>query len=241
MSFSGAGSFATTHWSMVLSAGQRASPASAAALADLCQRYWYPLYVYVRRSIHDVHEARDLTQAFFARLLEKNTLALADPQRGRFRNFLLTALKHFLINEWEKTKAQKRGGGRAALPLDFDAKESQISLEPAHAWTPERLFERHWALTLLDQVLAKLRAEHVAAGKGPLFEHLKIFLAGETSEGSYAQSAAALGLSPGAVKVAAHRLRKRYRELLRHEVAQTVADDDEVEDEIRALFTSLQE
>ncbi|MCA1702125.1 MAG: sigma-70 family RNA polymerase sigma factor, partial [Actinobacteria bacterium] len=154
MAFSGPSSFATTHWSMVLSAGQRSSPASAAALADLCQRYWYPLYVYVRRTIRDVHEARDLTQAFFARLLEKNTLALADPQRGRFRSFLLTALKHFLINEWEKAKAQKRGGGRALLALDFDSKESQIALEPSHDATPERLFERHWAMTLLDQVLA---------------------------------------------------------------------------------------
>ena len=237
---SGPSSFATTHWSLVLSAGKRASPASAAALSTLCQRYWYPLYVYVRRTIRDVDEARDLTQEFFARLLEKNTLAHADPERGRFRSFLLTALKHFLINEWEKGKAQKRGGGKAALALDFETKDSTFSLEPAHAWTPERLYERQWALTLLDQVLAQLRKEYTAAGKGRLFEQLKSSLAGESSTATYADLAGPLGMTEGAVKVAAHRLRKRYRELLREEVAQTVADKDEVEDEMRSLFRSLE-
>ena len=225
---------------MVVAAGRRSSPASKAALADLCQRYWYPLYVYVRRRVADVDEARDLTQDFFARLLEKNTLALADPERGRFRSFLLTALKHFLINEWEKARAQKRGGGRKALAIDFEAKESQFTREPAHTWTPERLYERHWALTLLDQVLAQLRQEFQAAGKGKLFEQLKGFLVGDSATATHADAAGKLGMSEGAVKVAAHRLRKRYRELLRQEVAQTVADDNEVEDEIRALFRSLE-
>lgn len=224
---------------MVVAAGRRSSPASKAALADLCQRYWYPLYVYVRRRVADLDEARDLTQDFFARLLEKNTLALADPQRGRFRSFLLTALKHFLINEWEKNRAQKRGGGRKVLAIDFDAKDQQWALEPAHAWTPERLYERQWALTLLDEVLAKLRREFQIAGKTRLFEQLKSFLVGDSAKTSHADAAERLGMTEGAVKVAAHRLRKRYRELLRHEVAQTVSDDKEVEDEIRALFRSL--
>src|SRR5437667_1881708 len=240
MSSSGPSSFATTHWSLVLSAGRPASPASAAALSTLCQRYWYPLYVYVRRTIRDIDEARDLTQEFFARLLEKNTLAHADPERGRFRSFLLTALKHFLINEWEKGQAQKRGGGRTTLALDFEAKDSTFSLEPSHAWTPERLYERQWALTLLDQVLAQLRQEYTAAGKGQLFETLKTCLAGENSTATYADVARPLGMTEGAVKVAAHRLRKRYRELLRQEVAQTVADENEVEDEMRSLFRSLE-
>ena len=239
MSSPGPGSFATTHWSLVVAAGRRSSPAAAAALGDLCQRYWYPLYVYVRRRVADVNEARDLTQEFFARLLEKNTLALADRERGRFRSFLLTALKHFLINEWEKTRAQKRGGGRKALALDFETKEQQIALEPAHTWTPERLYERQWALTLLDQVLGQLRREYHAAGKSKLFEQLKGFLVGDSATSSHAAAAERLGMTEGAVKVAAHRLRKRYRELLRQEVAQTVAGDNEVEEEIRALFRNL--
>jgi RNA polymerase sigma-70 factor (ECF subfamily) len=239
MSAPGPSSFATTHWSLVVAAGRRSSPASATALADLCQRYWYPLYVYVRRRVADLDEARDLTQEFFARLLERNTLALADPDRGRFRSFLLTALKHFLINEWEKNKAQKRGGGRRALTLDFDSKESQLQLEPAHTWTPERLYERHWALTLLDQVLARLRGEYQGAGKGELFDQLKGFLLGESATATHASAGQVLGMTEGAVKVAAHRLRKRYRELLRQEVAQTVADKSEVDDELRALFRSL--
>jgi RNA polymerase sigma-70 factor (ECF subfamily) len=243
MSSAGASSFATTRWSMVVAAGRSphgGSPESKAALADLCQRYWYPLYVYVRRRVADRDEARDLTQDFFARLLEKNTLALADPERGRFRSFLLTTLKHFLINEWEKNRAQKRGGGRKTLALDFDAKEQQFTLEPAHTWTPERQFERHWALALLDQVLLQLRQEYHAGGKQKLFEQLKSFLVGDSAKASHADAAQRLGMTEGAVKVAAHRLRKRYRELLRQEVAQTVADDNEVEDEIRSLFRSLE-
>jgi len=234
----GSGHFATTHWSMVLAAGQRASPEAEAALAELCQRYWYPLYVYVRRRVGDLHQARDLTQEFFARLLEKRSLARADPERGRFRSFLLTALQHFLTNEWHKGQAQKRGGGRRVLPFDFEAKDSTARHEPAHQWTPERLYERQWALTLLDRVLTELRVEYDTAGKARLFEQLKDFLGGETKTSTYAAAAAALDMSEGALRVAAHRLRKRYRELLRHEVAQTVADDADIEDEIRALFAA---
>jgi RNA polymerase sigma factor (sigma-70 family) len=237
-SAAGSGRFATTRWSLVLAAGRRSSPEGERALADLCRRYWYPLYVYVRRRVHDVEEARDLTQEFFAGLLERQTLARADPKRGRFRTFLLTSLQHFLINEWQKARAQKRGGGRRALALDFDAKDSQAAFEPAHDWTAERVYERQWALTLLDQVLGRLRQEYADADKARLFEQLKPFLAGETQTTRYAGVAQALKLSEGAVRVAAHRLRKRYRELLREEVAQTVADDAEVEDEIRALFTA---
>jgi RNA polymerase sigma factor (sigma-70 family) len=235
----GSGRFATTRWSMVLAAGAEASPETERALADLCQRYWYPLYVYVRRRIGDVDQARDLTQEFFARLLEKKTIARADPERGRFRSFLLTSLQHFLANEWQKHQTQKRGGGRRIVPLDFEGKDSHGAIEPAHDWTPERLYERQWALTLLDSVLARLRNEYEQAGKTRWFEQLKPFLAGDTKTASYAEAAAALHVGQGAVRVAAHRLRKRYRELLRQEVAQTVADDADIEDEIRALFAAV--
>jgi RNA polymerase sigma factor (sigma-70 family) len=235
----GAGAqFATTHWSLVLAAGHRSLPASDQALAALCRAYWYPLYAYARRRLGDEGRAQDLTQDFFARLLEKNLLASAQPERGHFRAFLLTAFKNFLANESEKVRAEKRGGGRVFLPLDFHAGDSRYNLEPAHAWTAERLFERQWALTLLEQVLAALRAEYVADAKEELFDRLKVYLTGETAA-SYAALAPALGMSEGAIKVAVHRLRERYRALLRWEVAQTVADSAEVDDEIRRLFDAL--
>jgi RNA polymerase sigma factor (sigma-70 family) len=230
--------FASTHWSLVLAAGQRALPASAQALETLCQTYWYPLYAYARRRFGDIATAQDHTQDFFARLLEKNILAVADPERGRFRGFLLTAFKNFLANEAEKSHARKRGGSLAPLPLDFQAGDSRYELEPSHVWTPERLFERQWALTLLQQVMSLLRAEYSAAGKEPLFEGLKGSLAGETDM-PYAILAENLGMSEGAVKQTAHRLRQRYREILRREIAQTVADPSEVDDEIRRLFEAL--
>ena len=235
----GAAEFDTTHWSVVLAAGHRSSPDSSEALATLCRAYWYPLYAYVRRRVQDVHEAQDLTQEFFTQLLEKNLLAVAHPERGRFRAFLLTAFRHFLVNEWEKAKAQKRGGGRAPIPLDFSSGEHGLTLEPTDELTPERLYDRQWAVTLLDHVMARLREEHVRAGKEKHFELLKVFLTGQTASVSYAQVAGELGISEGAATVAAHRLRRRYRELLRAEIAQTVAEPDEVEDEIRSLFTSL--
>lgn len=236
---SGPGDFATTRWSLVLSAGRKSSPSAQAALAELCRRYWYPLYVFARRSVANVEDARDLTQEFFVRLLEKKTLAHADPQRGRFRSFLLTSLKHFLSNEWDKAKRHKRGGGRSTISLDFAARDAELAFEPAHNCTPERLFERHWALTLLDQVLGALRAEYAAADKEELFECLKGSLAAQASAATYASTAARLGMTAGAVKAAAHRLRKRYRELLRAEVAQTVAEPADVEDELRDLFAAL--
>lgn len=235
----GGAEFGTTQWSLVLSAGHRSSPDGHDALSLLCSRYWLPVYSYVRRRVRDVHEAQDLTQAFFARLLEKEILASARPDRGRFRAFLLTCLKRFLVNEWGKAGAQKRGGGRAAISLDFDASESGLQIEPTDDMTPERAYDRQWALTLLDRVLTTLEKEMTAAGKRTQFETLKGFLSGKRSPGAYAEAARLMHVSEGAVKVAAHRLRKRYRQLMRDEIAQTVADPNEVEEEIRSLFVSL--
>jgi RNA polymerase sigma factor (sigma-70 family) len=234
----GPGEFASTQWSLVLAAGHRSLPASNQALAALCRAYWYPLYAYARRCLGDVHQAQDATQDFFGRLLEKNLLARAQQERGRFRGFLLTAFKNFLANERDKAQTQKRGGGQHPLSLDFNAGDSRYNLEPSHAWTAERLFDRQWALTLLEQVLANLRAEYADDDKETLFDSVKGCLTGEASV-SYSDLGSALGMSEGAVKVAAHRLRQRYRELLRRAVAQTVADPAEVDDEIRRLFEAL--
>ena len=231
--------FATTRWSLVIAAGEQDDPASEKALAELCQAYWYPVYAYVRRRLGDVHEAQDLTQAFFERLLEKQTFRTADPSRGRFRAFLLTACKRFLINEWHKDRAAKRGGSVAQLSLDFPAGESRYSLEPVDTLTAERVFEQQWAITLLARVLEQLKDECTAKGKGEHFEQLKPFLSGTKSAEAYEVAATGLGISLGATKVAAHRLRARYRELLRSEIAQTLHRPDELEDEIRNLFAVL--
>jgi RNA polymerase sigma-70 factor (ECF subfamily) len=237
---SAAGSdFRTTHWSLVIDAGQRGDKSAEAALAELCQRYWYPLYAYVRRRVGNVSEAQDLTQEFFARLLEKNVLAGASQERGRFRSFLLAAMKNFLANEWDKAKAAKRGGGRRVLPLIFDTAESRLSLEPAHDLTPERLYERQWALTLLELVVDRLESEFAAAGKQAQFAALRPAIAGSQVAIDYAAAGVQLNMTEDAVRQAAHRLRRRYRELLREELAQTVADPADVDDEIRALFETL--
>jgi len=235
----GSPDFASTHWSIVLAAGHRSSPDSRAALAKLCGAYWVPLYAYARRRVLDVHAAQDLTQAFFAQLLEKNPLAVARPERGRFRAFLLTAFKHFLANVRDQARAQKRGGGVAPLPLDFASGESRLTREPADNMTPERLYERQWVLSLLEQVLARLRDEFIRAGKERHFEQLKVFITPQTAPASYAELAPALGLTEAAAAVAVHRLRRRYRELLRAEIAQTVASPNEVDDEIRSLFAAF--
>lgn len=232
-------SFATTHWSLVLEAGRAPRADADSALATLCQHYWYPLYAYVRRRVQDVSEAQDLTQEFFARLLEKELLAQAAPDRGRFRSFLLTAMQNFLTNEWRKTQATKRGGGLQVLSIDFDAGDSRLNLDPGHAWTAEKLFERNWAITLLDHVLARLQTEYQQAGRGQMFELLRPYISGNRAKGSLAEIATQLEMTEGAAKVAAHRLRKRYRELLRIELAQTVADPSEVDDEIAWLFSAL--
>jgi RNA polymerase sigma factor (sigma-70 family) len=234
----GAG-FATTHWSIVLQAGRKRQPAADQALATLCQNYWYPLYAYVRRHVNDASEAQDLTQEFFARLLEKDILALATPERGRFRSFLLTALKNFLANQRNKAHARKRGGTRPTLSLDFDAGDSRYSLEPGHELTPDRLYERKWALALLDRVLNRLREEYSAGGKANLFECLRPFIGGNPADAAYADVANELGMTAGAAKVAAHRLRKRYRDVLRDELAHTVADPADINDEINWLFQVL--
>jgi RNA polymerase sigma-70 factor (ECF subfamily) len=231
--------FATTHWSLVLSARAADTPSAREALAELCRVYWYPLYAYVRRRGHDHDRAQDLTQEFFARLLEKNGLASVDKGRGRFRSFLLAACQHFLANQHDHDNAQKRGGGRHFVPLDLHDAARRYDREPSHEQTPERLFERRWVLALLEQVLARLRGEYEAAGKAALFDRLKGHLSGDAGGPPHAQTAAELQLSEGAVKVAVHRLRKRYRELLRAEIAQTLDDPSEVEDEIRQLFAAL--
>lgn len=231
------GQFATTQWSLVLHAGKRGNRKAEDALAILCQRYWYPLYAYVRRRVEDVNEASDLTQAFFARLLEKNVVGSAVPERGRFRGFLLAALKNFLRNEWDRGKARKRGGGQVRFSLDLEAGESCLSLEPAHELTPECIYEKQWALTLLGVVMARLQAEFVTAGKLRQFEHLKGALMGDRI--AYATAAVELGTSEEAARQIVHRMRKRYRQLLRDEIAQTVAEPNEVEDEIRNLFGAV--
>ncbi len=193
--------------------------------------------------MNSIDEAQDLTQEFFARLLERNTLAVAAPERGRFRAFLLTALKHFLANERERGNAQKRGGGRMLLSLDFSpdfsSGETRFSLEPAHQLTAERLFERQWIATLLDRVMSQLREEFRAAGKLQQFELLKASIVGDEAEMSYDEIGKSLGMNAGAARTAAHRLRRRYREILRAEIAETVCDPSEVDDEISRLFESL--
>ena len=232
-------SFATTHWSLVLAAGKGAAADVQEALANLCQTYWYPLYAYVRRQGHQPDDAQDLTQAFFARLLEKHYLQSADPERGRFRSFLLTAFKRFLSKERDRERAKRRGGGRKLLPLDFEAGERRYSLEPAHEVTAERIYEQRWALTLLDRVFARLRDEFDQAGKQKDFNCLKVYLTGEAGTPSYQEAAAELGRTEGAVKVAVHRLRRRYRDLVREEIAQTVAGLEDVDEELRHLFAAL--
>jgi DNA-directed RNA polymerase specialized sigma24 family protein len=231
--------FAATRWSVVLAAGHRSSPDSRQALELLCAAYWYPLYMYVRRRVDDVHEARDLTQAFFATLLERDALKAADRERGRFRSFLLTSFKNFLADEWDKARAQKRGGGCRSIPLDLESAESRYLLEPADELTPDRLYERQWALTLLAKVLDRLGAEFVAKGKERQFDALKPLLSGASEPGGYETAAIALEMSAGAAKVAVHRMRRRYREILRAEIAETVSNPDKVDDEIRSLRSAL--
>ncbi len=232
-----AGDFASTHWSLVLAAGQRGTEKSQAALERLCQTYWPPLYAYVRRRVSDLHEAHDLTQSFFERLLEKSYLAQADPGRGRFRAFLLTAFKHFLSKEWEKEKAHKRGGGCRAISFDF---LSHDSTELANGLTPDQIFEREWAITLLGRVMQRLQRDMERSGKGQQFQLLKESLFGEEARGTYAIVAQELGLTVAAARMAASRLRSRYRELLRDEIAQTVSSAEDVESEIQHLFQAFE-
>ena len=236
---SGNASFATTHWSLIVAAAKSPSPQARAALEELCGSYWYAVYAFVRRRGEQVDDARDLTQEFFARLLEKDYLEAADRERGRFRTFLLTAVSHFLSNERERACAQKRGGGQTMLSLDFERGEERYQNEPVDHWTAEKIFDRRWALTLLDQAIALLKQDCTASGKGALFDQLKLFLTGDSGTPAYEQPAARLGMSPGAVKVAVHRLRQKYRETLRQLIAQTVAVEEDIESELHVLLAAL--
>jgi RNA polymerase sigma-70 factor (ECF subfamily) len=231
--------FANTRWSLVAAAGQGESPEAVDALATLCRLYWYPLYAYARRRIGNPHDAQDATQSFFAQLLDKKYLHDVDRARGKFRSFLITAFSHFLSKEHDKASTQKRGGGRNHLPLDFQKGEEQYRFEPADQETPEAIFERRWALTLLQQTLKQLREEFCSAGKEKVFDCLKETLTGDDLSRSYSQIAEELGSSEAAVKVAVHRLRRRYQELLRAEIAQTVTKTEEIDDELCNLFAAV--
>ena len=236
----GAAQFTPTHWSVVLAAaGQIDSTRARDALERLCRNYWLPIYAFVRRQGHNPHDAQDLTQEFFARLLEKNYLAAADRDKGRFRSFLLASVKHFLANEWAKARAQKRGGRHTLISIDAALAESSFGSEPADLLTAEKIVERRWALALLEQVLRRLREEYTRDGKEKQFEQLKATLTEASRSLPYAEIAARLATSEGAVKVAVPRLRQRYRELLRAEIADTVAHAGEIDDEIRNLFAAL--
>jgi RNA polymerase sigma-70 factor (ECF subfamily) len=230
--------FATTHWSLVLQAVQSDSPQSAEALEKLCRAYWYPLYAFVRRQNHSPEEAQDLTQEFFSRLLEKNYLQIADPSRGRFRSFLLGSLKHMLANVRRDARRQKRGGGCVIFSIDEQDAEERFRLEPPDEWTPDKIFERRWAETILARVLDRLEAEY--QGHAMRFDDLKLFLIEDKGAASFTEVAARLGVTVAALKSVVHRMRRRYRELFRDEVAQTVASPAEVDDEIRGLFAALE-
>jgi RNA polymerase sigma-70 factor (ECF subfamily) len=238
---SGSGAFAPTRWSVVLAAkGPTPGTQARRALGDLFLIYWSPLYFYSRRCWRHSHEeAEDLVQQFFTRLLDKGGLTSAERSKGKFRSFLLASFKHFLANDWDRKQTKKRGGGRRLLPLDLSGVEDRYRSEPFTKQTPEGLFNRQWVVALLEQVLARLQDEHARDGKGALFEGLKKSLTGEMDAPSYLCLAEDLHMTEGAVKTAAHRLRKRYKWLLRDEIAQTVAGPDEIEEEIRELFNTL--
>ena len=231
--------FATTHWSAVLVAGRGDSPEAVQALERLCGACWYPLYAYVRRQGHAPADAQDLVQEFFARLLERNYLRLADRKRGRFRTFLLTSLQHFLINEWHKTNRAKRGGGRHPISLDAEKTETRFLAEPADDRSPDKAFDRRWATVLLDRVLDQLQTEYATNERGQVFAELRSSLTGEDNESSYAEIGRRLGMSEGNVKLTVHRLRRRYRELMRKEISQTVDDPELIDVEIRELIAAL--
>jgi RNA polymerase sigma-70 factor (ECF subfamily) len=233
----GPSQFPTTRWTLVVAAGDPHRKEARSALVYLCENYWYPLYAYLRRRGYPAHRAQDLTQEFFIRVLEGRYLDRADPEKGRFRSFILTSLKFFVADEADRDRAQKRGGGTVE-PLEFPSGERRYEREPVHDETPERIFERRWALTVLDRVVERLREEFVQQGRPEHFDRLKVFLLGQ-SDAPYAALAGEMNTSEGALKVAIHRLRKRYRELFRQEIADTVADPAEVESELRFLAAVL--
>jgi RNA polymerase sigma factor (sigma-70 family) len=231
--------FATTHWSLVLAAGGTDSLEARPAMERLLETYWYPLYAFVRGKGHAAEAAYDSTQEFISRLLERKLLHVADPTKGRFRTFLLTCLERFLVDEWAHANRQKRGGGRTILSLSAPEADERYRLEPADPLTPERIYEKQWAIALLERTLSRLKEEATAAGRGEMFEALAPFLSGDDSGSPYLELAARLGMKEGALRTAVHRLRKRYGALLRDEIASTVSDPKEVEEELRDLFLRL--
>ena len=233
----GSSRFPTTRWTLVVAAGDPQRKDARSALVSLCENYWYPLYAYLRRRGYAPDQAQDLTQEFFVRVLEGRYLDRADPEKGRFRSFILTSLKFFVADEQDRQRAQKRGGG-AVVSFEFSSGEERYQREPGHNETPERIFERRWALSMLDRVMERLRGEFVQHGRPENFERMKVFLLGQ-SEAPYADLAREMNTSEGALKVAIHRLRKRYRELFRQEIADTVADPAKVESELRYLAAVL--
>jgi RNA polymerase sigma-70 factor (ECF subfamily) len=233
----GPSDFPTTRWTLVAAAADPQRKEARSALVSLCENYWYPLYAYLRRRGYPADEAQDLTQEFFIRVLEGRYLDRADPEKGHFRSFILTSLKFFVADEGDRDRAQKRGGGMVE-PLEFSSGEDRYQREPVHEETPERIFERRWALTMLDRVVERLRHEFIQHGRPEHFERLKVFLLGQ-SDAPYAMLAREMNTSEGALKVAIHRLRKRYRDLFRQEIADTVADPSEVESELRFLAAVL--
>jgi RNA polymerase sigma-70 factor (ECF subfamily) len=239
MNIEGARNFRTTHWSVVLHAGDNGDSCSAAALEHLCAAYWHPLYGYARRRGYDPHEAQDLTQEFFVQLLQRRFLDAVDPEKGKFRSFLLASMNNFLANEWHRSRCIKRGGAVTILSLEEQQAEQRFLVEPVDEATPEKVFERRWAETVLEQVMEKVRKEVTTAGQPERFELLKDFLVRDSGSASYAQVAKQLGLSLSATTSAIHRLRSRFRQLFREEIAHTVASPDEIDDEIRCLISAL--
>lgn len=232
--------FATTHWSVVVAAGRGSSAESRQALASLCEDYWYPLYAYVRRRGYQPAEAQDLTQGFLTQVIEKGVIAAADQQRGRFRSFLLASLNHYVHHQWRHDQARKRGGSTHIISLDVDEGERRYHLEPADPVTPEKIYERRWAMTLLDKAIATLHHEYKQDEKEELFEVLKVYLGGRDSSVPYRDIAQQLDSTEGAVRVAVYRLRKRCRQCLLREIAQTVASDDDIQEELQHLFQAVQ-
>lgn len=231
--------FPETHWSLILAAGCGSLPESRRALAELCGAYWYAVYAFIRRTGHPAEEARDLTQGFFTRILAKNDIAAADPGRGRFRSFLLASVKHYLANVRDWERAEKRGGGAPVQSIDAGDAESRYRVEPAHDLSPERIFERRWALIVLERALSALRREYAGRGKGALFERLRGSLLGQEEDARQREIAAELGMEPGALRVTIHRMRERYQRVLEAEIAQTVEGADELRAELEDLRAAL--